>query len=87
MAIATRKRTSKIHKSPIEYTDLERHDGLATKSDIINLERDIGKMRGEIGEIKGEIAGLKGEIRILAVLNVGTFLAIIGSAVAMFLKP
>ena len=69
-AMTKKRPTAKSQKLPMDfpgYTEMGRHDGLATKSDIINLERDMGKMRGEIGEIRGKIDSvrneLKGEIR------------------------
>ena len=111
MPTVTRKRpTPKSHKSPpatAGYIDLGRQD-LATKSDIINLERDMGKIRGEIGEVRGKIDSLnnkidgvknelnskidgvknelKGQMQILILLTSGTFLAILGAAITLFLK-
>ena len=133
MPTVTRKKpTPKSHKSPLapaEYIDLGRQD-LATKSDIINLERDMGKIRGEIGEVRGKIDSLnnkidgvkselnnkidgiknelnnkidgvknelnskidgiknelKGQMQILILLTSGTFLAILGAAITLFLK-
>ena len=60
------------------------------KGEIIAVRGEITAVNGRIdsvrNELKGEIKEVRGQIQLLILLNVGIFLAVVGSIIASFLK-
>ena len=112
MSTAIKKRPAPQSQKPkisfSEYMEIGGGEGIATKTDIAQIETKIGDLKGEIIAVKGKIDGvrnelkgeiiavngkidgvrneLKGQIQLLILLNVGIFLAVVGSIIASSLK-